>query len=857
MKSNNSQTDNMSEPGKSPLAHFFIYENLNYVADSKISKEQISIGRSHRADLVLNHSDVADIHAFIHFEGQQAFLTNRFPGDGLHLNGRSVHLAKLRHEDVIDIGPFALKIKMENDRVDDSVKARSGKQPYSIALVNRYKTHDDMQAAVGKLARQFKADPVKMALIIAKPEYVLKKDLSKTEAERWQIALQKSGVFCEIRVVRPEKPIQVREVYQSHPAAESKPADSPKPSPYEQIFTSESMKPRSVEVDEPPVEVPVAEHSVKRAGPPATTRPTVEMRSKAASADKAEAESLLSDQSSSIDRPKRPETIDTANVPVEPSAVKPQERVVKASTDDATTSGMAAVEPSPDLFGTDPAVWLDDDDEDEEHLWQAPFSLKEKLAGTQPSHPSAIQQPLNLQVVRTIGDRVVDVRYLGKGNKYTVATEAGKLCLASNKSKTSRFVCIAQDFGGYIKNAKGETTADLNSYKRSDYLFKKRQRFYRIPVPKSGEIVIQDGQSQYRVFDSRPVQSPAVRAAQKPSEFTWKHWAVSAGTHVVLVLCLSIYWYFQAAAPKPAMPHFVKIDPTILQQLQPQPKKPPEPPKVEPPPEPEPQRLAEKVEPPKKTPEKKPPKRIAKPTKTKRKIKKVARARRPSRHPKAGGGFGKGNIKNRNIKQTGLLSVLEKTPLSGPSAAIASVTNLDAVPVPDAGDKSFTVGGVKGSLGNGKISVASGEMLQTKGSDQVFRSAGAKGPGTVAALQRGSTGKKQVQGMVTAKMSRTVKIQGGMSREMVKRVIDQHLEEITHCYETALMANPSIMGRIVFEWKIRMDGSVGQVRIAASSVNSHDVHNCIQAAIKSWQFPKPLGAEVVVSYPFVFDLVAF
>lgn len=109
MKRNNSQTDNMPEPSNSPLAHFFIYENLSYVADSKIAKEQISIGSSHNADLVLNHSAVADIHAFIHFEGPQAFLTNRYPDDGLRLNGQSVHLAKLQHEDVIDIGPFAFE----------------------------------------------------------------------------------------------------------------------------------------------------------------------------------------------------------------------------------------------------------------------------------------------------------------------------------------------------------------------------------------------------------------------------------------------------------------------------------------------------------------------------------------------------------------------------------------------------------------------------------------------------------------------------------------------------------------------------------------------------------------------------
>ncbi len=167
------------------------------------------------------------------------------------------------------------------------------------------------------------------------------------------------------------------------------------------------------------------------------------------------------------------------------------------------------------------------------------------------------------------------------------------------------------------------------------------------------------------------------------------------------------------------------------------------------------------------------------------------------------------------------------------------------------------MGGLKGSLGNGKIAVATGDMVQTKGSAQVLRSAGAHGKGDVAALEKGTTGKKQVQAMVTARMNRAVKIEGGMSREVVKRVIDQHLDEITYCYETSLMVNPSISGRIVFEWKILMDGRVGAIRIVASNVNSHDIHDCIQSAIKTWRFPRPKGAEVIVSYPFVFDLVAF
>jgi hypothetical protein len=111
---------------------------------------------------------------------------------------------------------------------------------------------------------------------------------------------------------------------------------------------------------------------------------------------------------------------------------------------------------------------------------------------------------------------------------------------------------------------------------------------------------------------------------------------------------------------------------------------------------------------------------------------------------------------------------------------------------------------------------------------------------------------------VTAQLNKTVKVQGGgMSREEVKKVIDQHLDEITHCYETALVANPSLMGRVVFEWKILMSGKVGEVRIKSSTINSTEIHSCIQTAIKSWEFPQPEGSEVIVSYPFIFDIVGF
>ncbi|MEJ2168916.1 MAG: FHA domain-containing protein, partial [Desulfobacterales bacterium] len=108
---NRHDQDRSSEPDRRPQAHIFIYENLAYVSDRRFVKDRISIGRNPRADIVLDHPAVADIHAFVYFEGRQAFLTNKFPNDGLRLNGRAIELEALVHEDVIDIGPFSLKVK--------------------------------------------------------------------------------------------------------------------------------------------------------------------------------------------------------------------------------------------------------------------------------------------------------------------------------------------------------------------------------------------------------------------------------------------------------------------------------------------------------------------------------------------------------------------------------------------------------------------------------------------------------------------------------------------------------------------------------------------------------------------------
>jgi Inner membrane component of T3SS, cytoplasmic domain len=738
--------DNADPPQYQPQAHIFIYENLAYVNDLRFIQDRISIGSNPKADVVLDHQSVEDFHAWVYFDGPQAYLANKFPNDGLRLNGRSAQLEVLQHEDVIDIGPFSLKVKMN---ALPQMPAPAVSTTYAVRLVNCYHSTAAISQAVERLAKLLRSDPDKIRPLVEKEFCVIKRNLTALEANRWQDALMRAGIRYDLQIHKTD----------SWP---------------------ENKNRRTI------------------AAPLQPAKP-----------------------STAADLAARPDRVDHL---------------------------------SQRIFSIPKIVQVEDAEDAEDEIWEAQFSLHQKLThGTQEQGFRNV--PVQIQVIKSIGSSVLDVAYLAGNKKYTVDNEGGRIGLVRFKPRGGAWICITSQMRGYMENAHGQTIADLDEYKSAAFFLGTRRTLYRVPVPEKGAVVIDDGQCRYRVRYTPCRPSPKVAVAPTPPIFTWRHWAYSAGTHLFFLLCISIYLYFQAAAPKVQTARFVKIDPTLLQHLEA--RRMPKPPKIEPPPpQPEPMKVAEKLEPPKKKPEVKRSKPILNPSRRRPTSKSIASVG-SSRHPRAGGGFGQGNIKNRNINQTGILSVLGSNSIGGPSEAIAAVTNLDAVPVPGASEKNFTVGGVKGSLGNGRIAVATGAMIQTKGSRKVLRSAGARGTGEVAALERGSTGERQIQAMVTAKMSRTVRIEGGMSREMVKQVIDQHLQEITYCYENALMSNPNIMGRMVFEWKILMDGRVGEVRIVASSVNSHEIHDCIRGAIKSWRFPKPQGSEVVVSYPFVFDLVAF
>jgi TonB family protein len=94
---------------------------------------------------------------------------------------------------------------------------------------------------------------------------------------------------------------------------------------------------------------------------------------------------------------------------------------------------------------------------------------------------------------------------------------------------------------------------------------------------------------------------------------------------------------------------------------------------------------------------------------------------------------------------------------------------------------------------------------------------------------------------------------GGLTKEIIRRVIRSHIHEIRYCYERELSKDPNLYGKIVVKFTILPSGNVHQAGIKSSTMGNENVESCILARVARWTFPKPYkGASVIVSYPFLF-----
>lgn len=94
---------------------------------------------------------------------------------------------------------------------------------------------------------------------------------------------------------------------------------------------------------------------------------------------------------------------------------------------------------------------------------------------------------------------------------------------------------------------------------------------------------------------------------------------------------------------------------------------------------------------------------------------------------------------------------------------------------------------------------------------------------------------------------------GGLSKDVIGKVIRKHWNEIKYCYEKELQKDPNLEGKVAMMFVIDGTGRVAEVNVQQDTTGNGAVASCMQARIKRWVFPEPQGGgQVVVTYPWIF-----
>ncbi len=127
------------------------------------------------------------------------------------------------------------------------------------------------------------------------------------------------------------------------------------------------------------------------------------------------------------------------------------------------------------------------------------------------------------------------------------------------------------------------------------------------------------------------------------------------------------------------------------------------------------------------------------------------------------------------------------------------------------------------------------------------------GGGTGSGYGRGAGGFRGRGARVPRIRQGTAEVRGSLSKEVIRRVVRRHINEVKFCYEQELNKNPDLEGRVVVKFIIAASGAVQSAVVASSSIHNSRVENCVVQAVRRWTFPKPEGGGIVIvrAYPFV------
>ncbi len=152
------------------------------------------------------------------------------------------------------------------------------------------------------------------------------------------------------------------------------------------------------------------------------------------------------------------------------------------------------------------------------------------------------------------------------------------------------------------------------------------------------------------------------------------------------------------------------------------------------------------------------------------------------------------------------------------------------------------VGGL-GSRGSGSGGGGTGLGLGGLGTKGGGRGSG--GNGSIDLGGRGKDTTRIIPGKTT--------VVGGLSKDVIAKVIKRHQNEIKFCFEQELQKNADLSGKVAVAFTIDPAGAVADASVAETSLNNSNAENCMLSRIRRWKFPEPQGGGVVsVTFPWIF-----
>jgi Ca-activated chloride channel family protein len=99
----------------------------------------------------------------------------------------------------------------------------------------------------------------------------------------------------------------------------------------------------------------------------------------------------------------------------------------------------------------------------------------------------------------------------------------------------------------------------------------------------------------------------------------------------------------------------------------------------------------------------------------------------------------------------------------------------------------------------------------------------------------------------------TTVVMGSLDKEILRRVMRSHANEVRYCYERELASRPGLAGKVTVTFTIAPNGVVVSSSIQQSTLAAPGVETCIAQAVRRWSFPSVEGGGiVVVTYPYLF-----